>query len=241
MDSFVEKITLYDFFSYFVPGALCMVLCVCGVLPELTQYQDYMNDFKGYIGVAFVAFSYVGGVAISEIARLFCTIIPKKLCKCLCRKNKPPKWVQKLNIDDQSLKSALMESGISQNSIESEMKKYAEEEGRSSLAECFGIQIYSDIQVDPKYKRIHNYSSSESMNKNIAFAFLFSGVVAWFLKRFLHVQILKNFSYLFALEMVLAVVFLIRWKSFEEKTNLYAVNWFVEKYKINGKETAEND
>lgn len=238
MDSFLEKITLYDFFSDFVPGALCLILCACGILPELATYKELVGDnFSGYIGFAFVILCYVSGVAISEIARGIFTELPQCLSKKLCKskeKKKTPKWLQKLKVDEQTLKNALVESGISQSSIENAMKVCAAE--KISLAEYFNVRIFADIQVDPNYKRLHNYSSSESMNKNLAVAFLFGGVVPLLLMMTLHVQILERFWLLCGLEVILAVIFFFRWKRFAIKKSVYAVSWFVEKYNVNEKE-----
>lgn len=240
MDSFLEKVTLYDFFSYFVPGALCLILCACGIFPELAACKAFgEGNFKGYIGFAFVILGYVLGVAISEIARIICTNIPqlvRKKFSCIGKRN-PPKWLQELNIDEQTLKNALVESGISQSSIESAKNICAEE--KRSLAEYFAVQMFADIQVDPNYKRIHNYSSSESMNKNLAFSFIFGALVPGMLKFFLHIHILERFGWLCGLEVFLAVIFFLRWKSFAKKKNLYTVIWFAEKY--NKKESKKND
>lgn len=243
MDSFLEKVTLYDFFSDFVPGALCLILCACGIFPELAACKAFgEGNFKGYIGFAFVILGYVLGVAISEIARIICTKIPqwgreKVREKFFCiGKKKTPKWLQKLNIDEQTLKNALVESGISQSSIESAKNICVEK--NISLAEYFAVQMFADIQVDPNYKRIHNYSSSESMYKNLAFSFIFGALVPGMLKFFLHIHILERFGWLCGLEVFLAVIFFLRWKSFAKKKNLYTVSWFVEKY--NKKENEED-
>lgn len=227
MDSFLEKVTLYDFFSYFVPGALCLALTACGLWPELKQYQADINDhFYGYIGFALILFSYVSGIALSSIARLLCSIIMRP-CRYI---GKRLKWLKEPEIDEEALKYALLKSGVSKKSIKRVLENIPEQKQGYILVKHFGRRIYADIQVDPTYKRIHNYSSSESMYKNIAFAFLVGGALPWILKGILQMQILKELLYLFVLEMGLAVIFLARWKRFEKKKNLYALNWFLEKY-----------
>lgn len=227
MDSFLEKVTLYDFFSYFVPGTLCLALIACGLWPELEQYQANINDyFYGYIGFALIIFSYVIGIALSSIAYLLCMLI----LYLFRHVGKRLKWLKEPEIDEEALKYALLKSGVSKKSINCALENVPDEKQGRFLAKYFGRRIYADIQVDSTYKRIHNYSSSASMYKNITFAFLVGGAMPWILKELLQVQILKEFKYLLVLEIGLAGIFWFRWKRFEEKKNLYALNWFLEKY-----------
>lgn len=222
MDSMLEKITLYDIMSYFVPGFLCLVLIVFALIPELsTSNLDVYNNYKGYIGFTFVIFSYVAGIAISSVARFFCSLINEFL-----KKRKEDKSNETYN---QSLRNALLQSGMSEKDAESCISKDDPLLPRQRQ-DFLDMWIYADIQADPRYKRIHNYASSEFMYKNIAVAFVLAAIVPEILHFFLKLELQENMNILIVFEILLAVIFFLRWKRFEEKKKKYAVNWFIEKY-----------
>ena len=237
MDSMLEKITLYDIMSYFVPGFLCLVLIVFALIPELsTSNLDVYNNYKGYIGFTFVIFSYVAGIAISSVARFFCSLINEFLKKRKEDKsNRDKSNRDKSNRDksnetyNQSLRNALLQSGMSEKDAESCISKDDSLLLRQRQ-DFLDMWIYADIQADPRYKRIHNYASSEFMYKNIAVAFILAAIVPETLHFFLKLELQENMNILIVFEILLAVIFFFRWKRFEGKKKRYAVNWFIEKY-----------
>lgn len=220
MDSMLEKITLYDIMSYFIPGFLCLALLVFSLFPELPKLtSDTYNDWKGYIGFTFLIFSYVMGIAISSIARYLC----EKVFDCF----ENTKVSENSGMID-TLKRALENSGISSKDIKTNSC-----DERDSLAKKYNRWIYADIQADPKYKRIHNYASSESMYKNISFAFLLAAVLPLILHFIFDYQLVtggKELFFMVIMEIILFLIFLLRWKRFEQKKREYAINWFMEKY-----------
>lgn len=222
MDSMLEKITLYDIMSYFIPGFLCLSLIVFSTLPELSKLNlDTYNDLQGYAAFTFLIFSYVVGIAISSIARTVCKRVSDKWSKC-CGKSKEG---EKKNAEMMPvLMRALKNSGIPL----SESKEEGNEWG--CLAKKYGSWIYADIQADSRYKRIHNYASCESMYKNLSAAFLTTAVLTWVLHWGCGWQLVDHSGMLLGIEMILAVIFGFRWRRFEKKKNEYAVNWFMEKY-----------
>lgn len=227
MDSFLEKITLYDFFSYFIPGALCLTLTVYGLWPEAKQFlMDTNNHFYGYFVFSLIIFSYVFGIALSSIANVLYVKIPK-----LCLDKMNLQHNQKFTVDEDALKNALLASGTSQRCIDDALSKDPSSKKQGlSLVNHFRTKIYADIQADSRYKRIHNYSSSASMYKNISCAFFVGGILPLILHLFLQIQILKGFPVFLAFEIGLMIAFLFRWKRFERKKYLYTINWFIQKY-----------
>ena len=221
MDSLVEKITLYDVMSYFIPGFLCSTLLVFGLVPELlTHNLGAYDKYVGYMTFTFLILSYVAGIAISDMARCLCDVLSKTFLD-----KKFSGW-NDINKDNENLKKALLKSGMSREKIHPD--------GNESFGDKQEIMdwIYADIQIDPQYKRIHNYASSESMYKNISMAFLIAVIVQLVLYPILGFSPWSGRIKVFMVltEFVMAVIFLSRWKTFENKKKAYAYMWFMGKY-----------
>ena len=82
------------------------------------------------------------------------------------------------------------------------------------------INMYSDIQADSLYVRVHNYASAALLYKNMM---VVSGICA--VKFYLSNQMLEMFVAFMAI-----IIFAVRWYRFEKKTKCYVINWYVKKY-----------
>lgn len=226
LDSLLEKFTLYDLLSYFIPGFVCLCLTAAGFAPELGQYydSDALDGLKGYMAFAFLIFSYVVGIAISSVAWLLCEMLfsLQRFYKFFHGKRK----TGEAETNDQLLNRALLCSGLLQEEIDEGMQKRMS----VSLEEVFAEYIYADIQADVNYKRIHNYASSETLYKNLACAFLLAAVAVFLFEHLVGWQVLENIVYLRGFELVISMVFVFRWKRFRKKKIGYAIQWFVGKY-----------
>lgn len=131
---------------------------------------------------------------------------------------------KKLGMD--SIRKALQKSGLITKDI-----------SQNQISDEYIQLMYSDIQTDTNYKRIHNYASAEVMYKNMTFALFFGSASAFLISIYF-----KSFAEDWVVSVVgvfLAIVFIRRRKRFDEKKKQYTVEWFVKKY--NGKEKNEND
>lgn len=210
MDSVFEKITLYDLFAYFVPGVIFMCLTCVSFMPEIfVHYVPAAWDgMTGYVVFVFLIFSYVLGIAISSLTEF--------LCRKIFRKPE--------EIDETGLKRALLNSGLQPDEIT------GIGEGKQPTPQNIALYIYADIQSDSNYKRIHNYTSSENLYRNLFGAFLMSGLLTGLLGSLEDWAMLEQMTYLYVWEAVMAIIFLFRWKRFRKKKMEYAVRWFVGKY-----------
>ena len=210
MDSVFEKITLYDLFAYFVPGFAFMCLVSAGFLPGiLAHYNSAVWDgMAGYVSFVFLMFSYVVGIAISSVTEFACRKIFHRMEA----------------IDLTGLKRALLNSGLNSDEI-----TYLGE-GKQPIPQNIALYIYADMQADSNYKRIHNYTSSESLYRNLFGAFLLGGLLTELLGFLEGWPMLAQIKYIYAGEAGLAIIFLSRWKRFRKKKMEYAVRWFVGKY-----------
>lgn len=217
MDSVVEKITLYDLLGYMIPGSLFLIMLYHGCIFKITE--DASNTYE------IIICSYVCGMAISEVARWISKAIRVGLDNMnSSRISGVAKHFPgtKAYYDDLEngigsavIKKALQHSKLVENHI-----------GSENLVPKYAKTMYSDIQTDPKYKRIHNYASAEVMYKNIAFAAFLGSVMTFgicFLKQ-------DNKAIIIAAEIVVCIIFFIRWTRFEKKKEIYTVLWFIEKH-----------
>ena len=214
----------YDLLGYTVPGLTFLVMASFRwylqiPVEKLEQYSNY----EGYIGVGFFVCSYICGIAISEIARFFLESVFQKK-KWFCSETCMSDLGKKLGMD--SIRKALQKSGLITKDI-----------SQNQISDEYIQLMYSDIQTDTNYKRIHNYASAEVMYKNMTFALFFGSASAFLISIYF-----KSFAEDWVVSVVgvfLAIVFIRRRKRFDEKKKQYTVEWFVKKY--NGKEKNEND
>lgn len=218
MDSVFEKITLYDLLGYMVPGSLFLILLYYGYCPNLEKGDlNLYEEYKGIISVCCVIGSYVCGIAISEIARWILTGIGHLLGKCCCIPGTVNGYDKlERDIGTEIIKSALQNSHLVE--INSGIT--------GNIVGKYWNVMYSDIQSDADYKRIHNYASAATMYKNMAFALLGGGVWASILRQPLQ----KDEITVSCVLLFCVIIFVVRWARFEKKKERYAVMWFVKKH-----------
>ena len=166
MQSVREKITLYDILGYLFPGVLFEII-IGGIhwlemfrlqkIWDLIQIVKIANELKIYITVIVIISGYCLGILISEIS----FIIYKKILKNI-RIVKKNKEQNTSGVTEESLEKALIKFGISK--IELDKVKTT----TTHLQKEYGKIMYGVIQSDEKYRRIHNYASSELMYRNLS-------------------------------------------------------------------------
>ena len=116
MDTLLEKITLYDFIGYTIPGGVFLGILVAEIRPVFLGKM--LKDYEGYALYLFLVFwvlSYVCGICLSEISRFFFDRIQALLVK--------KKWKQD-GIEVGLLRAALKNSGLALgNEEEAELVK----------------------------------------------------------------------------------------------------------------------
>ena len=163
MNSIIEKITLYDFFGYLIPGSVFMSLLLVRLIQELgSDGLTDLKDFKSQLTVLFLLWSFLSGLILSELARVISDFADKRGLK-----DRYVNSVKKTaNIDGSMLKEAIKKSKLVENGDliqNTDLLNYLP-------------MIYGTVQSDEKYKRLHNYASSETMYKNLTAAVLLGGI-----------------------------------------------------------------
>lgn len=210
MDSVIEKITLYDVLGYAIPGYIFLIIAGFGYVINMdTSILTAYADYAGYIMFIFLILGYVGGIIISEVSRGIVSLFE------LFRD-----WIKKFRansvsaVDTELVASALKKS-----------KFVKQDETITEISKKYYRIMYSDIQTDATYKRIHNYASAKMMYKNLVMSFLMG--LLWNCFAFPECDYL---NILRVLCLVVVILFGIRWYRFDEKTRNYTVLWFVKKY-----------
>lgn len=215
MNSIVEKITLYDFFGYLIPGSLfTSLLCVMGFQEFGNSITEELSEYKSGLLLFFFLWAFLFGLLLSEAARVIADLIERK---CLTGR-----YVSRIrmtaNIDWSILGTVIQKSGLADNA---DIKKDVE-------FEKYLPAIYGDIQSDEKYKRIHNYASSETMNKNLSAAVLLGGLIDIV---YLFPRHYGRWIWGIILVWMLSTALLMhRYYRFRIKKYAYSLIWFTEKY-----------
>lgn len=215
MNSIIEKITLYDFFGYLIPGSVFMSLLLVRFILELgSGVLTDVQDFKSQFTIFFLLWSFLSGLILSELARVISDFADKRGLK-----NRYVNSVKEIaNIAEPMLKEAMKKSKLVENGDfiqNTDLLKYLP-------------MIYGAVQSDEKYKRLHNYASSETMYKNLAAAVLLGGIPEiLFLPQKLQGQVIVGIVAVWILSVIL---FMRRYYRFRIKKSAYSLIWFVEKY-----------
>ena len=78
MSSIIEKITLYDFFGYLIPGSLFASLLCVRVLHEFgNQMPAEVHGYETEGLVLFLLWSFLFGLLLSEVARIISDFIDR--------------------------------------------------------------------------------------------------------------------------------------------------------------------
>ena len=201
----LQKLTLYDLLGYTLPGS---------VLVMLIQYQFYGDEILYLEGASlFLAaavlliIGYLVGIVVSEIMRLI-------IDKLFGDRKEWEKICQDYKVSKEAIGRALCKAKMVEN-----MNAVSDYEKTFP----YKTQMYSDIQTDLKYNRIHNYASAELLYKNMIFV---SAVCAG-------VGIAQTSPVLLFCGIIGFIFFGIRWKRFYTKKMGYMLCWFVEKYDRN--------
>ncbi len=222
MSSLIEKITLYDLLGYSIPGSILIGMAGSAYLIKNNRYQCFYDTYKdsfGYLFSALLVLGYVAGMLIAEI-----TDIIIGACKATLDFDVKEKLKE---VDYKSVEKALKKA----NYMTYENRLRSEEDVLKYLS-----SMYGDIQSDVKYNRLHNYSSSKLVCKNLAFVSFCGFIIVLS-------YLIQSFDLMFLPDTnVVKVVFIIcgcctsfflfirRWKKMYVKTQFYTVVWFIEKY-----------
>lgn len=215
MNSIIEKITLYDFFGYLIPGSVFMSLLLVRIIQELgSDGLTDLKDFKSQLTVLFLLWSFLSGLILSELARVISDFVDKRGLKDTYVNS-----VKKAaNIDESMLKEAIKKSKLVENGDliqNTDLLNYLP-------------MIYGTVQSDEKYKRLHNYASSETMYKNLTAAVLLGGIPEiLFLPQKLQCGIIAGIVVVWILSVILLMR---RYYRFRIKKSAYSLIWFIEKY-----------
>ena len=215
MNSIIEKITLYDFFGYLIPGSVFMSLLLVRLIQELgSDGLTDLKDFKSQLTVLFLLWSFLSGLILSELARVISDFADKRGLK-----DRYVNSVKKTaNIDGSMLKEAIKKSKLVENGDliqNTDLLNYLP-------------MIYGTVQLDEKYKRLHNFASSETMYKNLTAAVLLGGIPEiLFLPQKLQCGIIAGIVVVWILSVILLMR---RYYRFRIKKSAYSLIWFIEKY-----------
>lgn len=215
MNSIIEKITLYDFFGYLIPGSVFMSLLLVRLLQELgSDGLTDLKDFKSQLTVLFLLWSFLSGLILSELARVISDFADKRGLK-----DRYVNSVKKTaNIDGSMLKEAIKKSKLVENGDLIQNTDFLN----------YLPMIYGTVQSDEKYKRLHNYASSETMYKNLTAAVLLGGIPEiLFLPQKLQCGIIAGIVVVWILSVILLMR---RYYRFRIKKSAYSLIWFIEKY-----------
>ncbi len=220
MSDIVEKVTLYDLLGYVLPGGL-LLGCV------LIRYRGWsdpavmalLKDYAGILTVFLLMLSFALGCIVSQAAGWLIFVLKtgwiwiKKLMRWMHLPAEEDNYEPAVMTN---LKSALNNSGLLQGSAGISDDK---------LITTFRAQMYSDIQADRTYSRIHNYASGAVVNKNLMVVMLTGMLI---LQNDPALQSCRKFVCMAGCFFSLA--FLARWGRFEKKKKDYTVYWYIEKY-----------
>lgn len=215
MNSIIEKITLYDFFGYLIPGSVFMSLLLVRLIQGLgSDGLTDLKDFKSQLTVIFLLWSFLSGLILSELARVISDFVDKRGLK-----DRYVNSVKKAaNIDESMLKEAIKKSKLVENGDLIQ---------NTNLLNYLPM-IYGTVQSDEKYKRLHNYASSETMYKNLTAAVLLGGIPEiLFLPQKLQCGIIAGIVVVWILSVILLMR---RYYRFRIKKSAYSLIWFIEKY-----------
>lgn len=211
MESVLEKATYYDFYGYLIPGSVVVMTWVFA-----TAYKNGVQNLLLYKGLFFYLFiavcliSFVFGILLSEIARMLYDLLSNKDRKHLSKDS--------LGIDYGKIEEALVNAGT----LERHKRHVIFSEVDVSKYMKF---MYSDIQSDAVYKRIHNYASSVVLYKNLSCASVASGMILAYSGGKVCYGLIE-----LCISLIVFMILFHRAERFSKKKDVYTVCWYVQKY-----------
>lgn len=220
MNSVIEKITLYDLFGYLIPGLVFIILVCAGPVYDYKEVREYLVDCTGIIVSLGILLGFVVGMIISEIARMLFSGWVYLMRRIFQKEADSQDLMKVMNkytgIDVDVLKKAIKRSGIPNSQM--------------SLEQMLGV-MYGDIQIDTCYSRIHGYSSSEVLCKNMVVSILAGGIIeSIYLVWYNHSVSCRMMYVCGAIWVFTIYIFARRYKKFKRKKEQYTILWFVQKY-----------
>lgn len=215
MSSIIEKITLYDFFGYLIPGSLfTSLLCFRGIQEFGNSIAEELSEYKSELLLLFFLWAFLFGLLLSEAARIIADFIERRWLT--------NRYVSRIrvaaNIDLVILGTVIQKSGLADNAVID----------KDAALERYLPAIYGVVQSDEKYKRVHNYASSETMYKNLSAAVFFGGLIEII---YLFQRYQEGWIWGIITVWVLSAVLLMhRYYRFRIKKYAYSLIWFTEKY-----------
>ena len=242
MEKVIEKVTLYDLLGYGFPGFFMLFILLIdfiNLIPDTTI--NLVKDHSGIFVVALIVLSHIVGILLSESGKkmhILKGLIQKlPILKRLSQKIYALKGLSSVSGSASQNKNAIYERAL--EFVNKEDLKAALSKSGSSYDlndERTADYIYSVIQVNPEFSRIHSYASAEVMSRNTATACLIGGFLALVLCVFRYFQLFDN-GYRCRFQLLAMIVLFLcsrlmyeRSATFSEKKILYACNWFILKY-----------
>lgn len=225
MSSLIEKVTLYDLLGYAFPGGILLcLLFVRWSSWDIVEKAVKLGDFSGLLIVIFAMFSFSVGSIVSQITRLLVDL-GKGICARL-KSNKIYDYLECKEIIKEknafseitvwNLRKALKNSGVLNEDMQIDDTK---------LIKHFFNQMYSDIQTDSSFNRVHNYASTALVNKNMAGVAAIGTAVFWN-----YPAVTGGIQGVQIIGIIFTVLFGMRWRYFNRKKDMYTIYWYIEKY-----------
>lgn len=200
----LQKFTLYDLLGYMLPGGVAVYVVFC---------QEQNTESVPLQTAAFLVFGYLAGILFSELMSDIRALALWVVRGLTGKAGKHKKSVY----EELGLPKSLLEEVLRGTKLLAGNEELEEER----IPAQYLRHMYSDIQTDTKYGRIHNYASAAVMYKNLTVAFaVCSGCYLFRAER----------GYA-ALYLAGAVLFAVRERRFRKKQYGYAVHWYVEKHR----------
>lgn len=197
----LQKLTLYDLLGYTLPGSMLLVIY------KSENIQEILN-ISVCGGILLIGCGFLTGIMISEVMQWIENMFEKRYGK--------KQWDKVYKI--YALTNARIFKALENAHMLSEEQTAS---GSACIAQQYYKAMYADIQSDSRYSRIHNYTSSAVMYRNMIFVSIFCimmGIAAGNLEKII-------------VGLAAMICFGSRWRRFDIKKKGYAVCWFLEKRK----------
>lgn len=202
MEGFFQKITYYDLYGYTFPGCILVLSVLCRAVPSglINSLREYHEGYL-YIFIVLLVLSFIVGIMVSEIGYM---LWERGLAFVR------PSYLKKAEVPYEAINSALNKSlkpgkTITVKNVEDLIN--------------YMPYMYSVIQVDQTYGRIHNYASTAIMCRNLALVSVGSGLILY-----------RDNIISIVIGGIVAVIFAYRSYRFNVKKEFYTIYWFINKY-----------